>query len=281
MAIFFAFLAGTLGGWAIASIVVGLDRRDVELDVEGYPVLRALLPVLGVLSGINTRIGLAWGRARLTLLLNAAGRPAEMGPDEFFAFQEILAAVFGIAPLLVGLDDWLWPAGFAIIGFSLPFLWLVDLAEKRRREIRRAMPYTLDLLTLLIEAGMDFLQAIATVVERGRPGPLRSELREVLKEIQLGRTRAEALRNLDERLRMPEVSALVVTITQADEMGSGLGPTLRIHASELRSKRMLLAEKAAGQAPVKMLLPLVGFIFPCIFLIVLGPFVVRLLHEGF
>jgi tight adherence protein C len=126
-------------------------------------------------------------------------------------------------------------------------------------------------LTLSVEAGLDFAAAIGKVVEKGRKGPLADELSLLLRELKLGKTREEALRNLAARAGIASVSSLVSALVQADRMGTPLGKVLRILATQLRVERTQRAEKLANEAPVKMLFPLVCFIFPTVFLMLFGP----------
>jgi tight adherence protein C len=212
----------------------------------------------------------------------ALGRP-EFRPQDFVAHQWIWAVFFGFLglSLMNMLKQPLWYAiPFVVFGAMFPYIWLSDQIKKRQRKIAKALPYNTDLLTLSVEAGLDFQAALGTVVEKGQPGPLIEEFNILLGEIRLGKTRAEALRNLADRVQMPEVSAFVSNLIQADRMGTGLGKVLRIQTNQMRIARTHRAEKAANEAPVKMLLPLIGCIFPTVFLVLFGPIVYRLLFGG-
>jgi tight adherence protein C len=213
----------------------------------------------------------------------ALGRP-ENRPQDFIALQQLSTLFFGVLGLLLfnAIRQPLWYAiAFALFGFVFPHIWLNDQVKKRQRLIARALPYNIDLLTLSVEAGLDFQAAIGTVVEKGQPGPLIEELNIMLNEIRLGKTRAESMRNLADRIQLPEVSAFVSNLIQADRMGTSLGKVLRIQCTQMRIARSQRAEKLANEAPVKMLLPLIGCIFPTVFLILFGPIVYRLLHGGY
>ena len=146
-----------------------------------------------------------------------------------------------------------------------------DRVRARHRAVARALPYGLDLLTLSVEAGLDFPAALAKVVDKGRSGPLAEELSVVLKELRLGKTREEALRNLARRVDLPALTSFVQALVHADRMGTPLGKVLRILSTQLRIERSQRAEKLANEAPVKLLLPLVLFIFPTLFLMLFGP----------
>ncbi len=220
--------------------------------------------------------------AKMNRRFVALGRP-EFRPQDFIAHQQIWCAFFLLFGLLLMnmLRQPLWYAiAFGVFGLMFPYIWLSDQIRKRQRAILRALPYNIDLLTLSVEAGLDFQAAVGTVVEKGQPGPLIEELNIMMNEIRLGKTRAESLRNLSDRIQVPEVSAFVANLIQADKMGTSLGKVLRIQSNQMRITRTHRAEKLANEAPIKMLLPLIGCIFPTVFLILFGPIVYRLLYGG-
>lgn len=165
----------------------------------------------------------------------------------------------------------------AFAGAVLPTVWLRDQVKKRHAELLRDLPFHLDLLTLSVEAGLDFAAAVARMVDKGRAGALREEFNSFLGEIRMGKTRAEALQAMSDRVGLPQLSTFLSALIQADRLGSGLGRTLRLQSEQLRNERFQRAEKLAGEAPVKMLLPLVMFIFPTIWIILAAP----LLFEWF
>jgi len=230
----------------------------------------------------NERLVSPQFRERMRKKFIAMGRPDHRAQD-FIARQELATVFFGILGLLAMdlLKRPLWYAlPFAVFGFCFPYIWLRDQIAKRQRAIGRALPYHIDLLTLSVEAGLDFQAAVGTVVEKGRPGALIEELSQTLGEIKLGKTRAEALRNFADRVQITEVSAFVANLIQADKMGTSLGKVLRIQTTQMRINRTHRAEKAANEAPVKMLFPLIACIFPTVFFILFGPIIYRLMHGG-
>jgi tight adherence protein C len=234
------------------------------------------------LGNYNERLVKPDWQKKMKARFTALGRP-ELRPQDFIAHQQIWTVLFGLFGLLLlnSLNSQLWYAiAFAAFGFVFPYIWLSDQIKKRQRAILRALPYNIDLLTLSVEAGLDFQAALGTVVEKGRPGPLVEELNLTLSEIKLGKTRAEALRNLADRVQIPEIAAFVSNLIQADRMGTSMGKVLRIQSTQLRINRTHRAEKLANEAPVKMLLPLIGCIFPTVFLVLFGPTVYRILHGG-
>jgi tight adherence protein C len=157
-----------------------------------------------------------------------------------------------------------------IIGFLGPDFWLNSRIRRRRDEMERALPDTLDLLTVSVEAGLGFDAAVLKVCEK-MEGPLIEEFDMVAREIRVGETRRQALRNLGDRVDSDDIKSFSRSIIQADELGTSLGRTLKVQADDMRIHRQLAAEEKAMKAPVKMLFPTVMFIFPAMFIIILGP----------
>ena len=153
----------------------------------------------------------------------------------------------------------------------VPDIWLHDAVRRRHQSIQRSLPFVLDLLTLSVEAGMDFISALQRNCKSRRLDPLNEELLRMTKEIQVGSSRKEALRNMAERVRQPDLKSVAFALIQADELGVSIGAMLRIQSEQLRSRRFDRAEKLAAEAPVKMLGPLMLCIFPAVFIILLGP----------
>jgi len=173
------------------------------------------------------------------------------------------------------------PAVWMAVGLPLLFFFLPDLDVRSRRqlrqtEIRLAMPYMVDLLTLSIEAGLDFMGAIGKVVDRAPPSALVEELSVVLKDIQLGKTRAQSLRAFAERTDMPEIGSFVAVLVSADSMGASIGNVLRAQSDSMRNERLTKAEKLGAQASQKILVPLVFFILPAVMLMIFGPLALSL-----
>lgn len=163
-----------------------------------------------------------------------------------------------------------------IMGFYLPRTWLKGRIKKRRKLILKGLPDGIDLITTSVEAGLGIDASLARVAEKIK-GPLSEEFRRCLREMSLGHTRREALREFAARVELEDVSALVNAIVQAEHTGVSLGQVIRIQADQLRVKRRQRAEQAAYKAPVKMVIPLVLFIFPAMFIVILGPAVIRVM----
>jgi len=240
-------------------------------------VRRHVLVALG--SDALDRLGDRTGRLlppsalqQLERWLRIAGHP--LGAARMLALSEtcaVLSAAAGFAlSAAVNLGPLAW-ISFPLAGGAAPLVWLHDRVRARRRAIVRALPYAVDLLTLSVEAGLDFTAALSKVVEKGCKGPLAHELSVAIKELRLGKTREEALRNLARRVDVAALTSFVQALAQADRMGTPLGKILRILSTQMRTERTQRAEKLANQAPVKLLLPLVLFIFPTLFLMLFGP----------
>lgn len=154
-------------------------------------------------------------------------------------------------------------------------------ARARKAEIECALPTTMDMLTLSVEAGLDFGQAISRIASATKPNALTHELERLIAELKLGVSRAEALSRLARRIRVPSLKALASTLIQADRFGAPIGPTLRAHAERVRGERMMRAEKAGAMAAQKALVPLIVCIMPVTFIVIFGPLVAQYLTGGF
>jgi tight adherence protein C len=205
-----------------------------------------------------------------------AGESSNWKPEDIMAFQEIgfvVGVLFGLVIANFFNLNLLWSLVGALIGIFYPIIWINDKVTKRHLAISRALPFNLDLLTLSVEAGLDFTAALAKVVEKGKHGPLRDELNLVLKQLKMGKTREEALKSMILRVDLPALTQFVTALIQADKMGTSLGKVLRIQSTQLRIERTQRAEKLANEAPVKMLFPLIACIFPTVFMVLFGPIV--------
>ena len=153
----------------------------------------------------------------------------------------------------------------------IPDLWLYGAVKRRHLSIQKSLPFVLDLLTLSVEAGMDFINALQRNCKSRKLDPLNEELLRMTKEIQVGSSRREALKNMADRVKQPDLRSVAYALIQADELGVSIGAILRIQSEQLRSRRFDRAEKLAHEAPTKMLGPLMLCIFPAVFIILLGP----------
>ena len=161
-----------------------------------------------------------------------------------------------------------------------PKLWIKDFKRRRDTEVMRTLPIYLEYLTMCVDAGLDLPGAMKQAVDKGPRGAIRNEFRVILRDISSGYTRADALARFDERMSLPEITSLVSAVTQANKMGSSLFDTLQSQAEQRLDERFRRAEKMAMEAPVKLIVPLVIFIFPLTFIILLFPIVTRFYDGG-
>lgn len=201
-----------------------------------------------------------------SLRLKHAGVEYSVSPQQFVAAKFISAAVFSVLCVLIlsySFDGFVWIGLLAAIGgYWYPDLWLKELAENRVKAIVKALPFYLDIITLSVEAGSNLTGGLTHAVQKTGDSELRKEFSRVLRDIRSGKTRAEALKDFSDRTGSPAVSSIVSSLVQAEKSGASLAPILRAQAQQLRSRRFQMAEKKAMEAPVKMLGPLVIFIFP-------------------
>jgi len=206
-----------------------------------------------------------------------AGEPEGLKPEDILAMM-VLSSIIGVlffVLILLMLKKSLMIAPLGLLAGLLPKSWIRDQVKKRHFSITRALPYAIDLLTLSVEAGLDFSAAVGMVVEKGQPGALREEFSILLSEMKMGKTRSTALRNLMDRVDLLSLSSFIRSLIQADRMGTSLGKILRIQSTQMRIDRTQRAEKLANEAPVKMLGPLIMCIFPRIFMVLFGPIIYK------
>lgn len=217
--------------------------------------------------------------------LIAAGLKEELTPDELISFKLFQILFFPLVAGVLKAGDFidLSPLFFLILpalGWFYPDFWIKGQTQKRQQKVIRAMPFIIDLLALSTEAGLDFIGAIGKVVEKAKPSPLVDEFGQLLQEIKVGSSRQEALREMAARIDMTEINSFVAILISADQMGASIGRVLRQQSESIRADRMLRAEKAGAAAGQKILLPLVIFMVPAVFLMIAGPFVLGFIYGS-
>lgn len=168
----------------------------------------------------------------------------------------------------------------ALVGYLLPELWVKDSRRKRDIEVVKSLPIYLDYLSMCVDAGLNFAGALKQSVDKGPKGAMKNEFRIVLRDVNSGQTRADALGRLAERVDLKDVSTFVSAVVQAEKMGTSMRDTLLIQAEQRLDERFQRAEKMAMEAPVKLVIPLVVFIFPLTFMILLFPIIVKFIEQG-
>jgi tight adherence protein C len=266
-----------------------LRRAGAYTDSEtisGEPLLERLNDrYAGRLAQFASRLDPRATEARIGFKLVSAGLARSISPVGFLASKVVLGAIgLGLGSMLGALTGpplraLLFGAAGGAFGFFGPDVVVTSRTRKRRDLMRRELPDSLDVLAVSVEGGLGFDAALARLGEH-LEGPLVEEFLLVLAELRIGESRAKALRKMAERVDIPELTAVVNSLIQAEQLGSPLGRMLRIQAEESRNRRQVAAEERAMKAPVKMLVPTAILIFPAMFVVILGPALLKL-NEAF
>lgn len=252
---------------------------EVELTLPFFE--RAIRPTLDKLGSSVTRFARAGSLEALQENLNLAGRPMGMTASSFWLVRLLSLLLFCmlglVLSIVMSLDQPMWmlgPVGGAVLGYLVPQMMLSRQVKKRKKQILLAMPSALDLLTISVEAGLSFDAALSRVAEKYQ-NPLTAEITQVLNEVRLGRPRVDALEDMARRCNVEELTNFVQAVVQSEQLGVGIANVLRIQSEEIRRRRRQRAEEQGQKAPLKMLFPMVGCIFPTLFIVLLGPAVVE------
>jgi len=259
--------------------------RELELQVPLFD--RTLKPLAGRLAGVGRRISSRSRVDQTAEKLLAAGQPGRMTASDFLGLKVAVAAIIALIVFaLIGVlgrdigTGLLLAVLLGVIGFIAPEFWLGRRIRARRKKILVTLPDALDMLTISIKAGLGFDGALAKVVEKSS-GPLSDEFRRTLAEVRVGRTRRDALNDLVDRTQVAPLTTFVGAIVQAEQLGVPIARVLQVQSEQLRLERRQRAEEMAAKAPIKMLFPLVGCIFPSMFIVILGPaLIVLMVHFG-
>ena len=279
--------SATLG---ISAIAVGADDRQrvqrslaaiAATRVGGAPVLvpqevsfsdRVVVPLFGMTGRLARRFSPGGVSGKIQQRLDVAGNPGAWTVERVLSLKGFglllgagLGVVIGSGPLAL-----LLAVAFAVAGFFLPDVLVYNMGTKRQLDLGRSLPDSMDLLTISVEAGLGFDAALSQVAQN-TDGPLAGEFFRVLQEMQIGKSRADSFQGLAQRTTVPELRAFVSSLVQADQFGIPIANVLREQSKELRVKRRQRAEERAQKVPVKIMVPLVLFIFPVIFIVILGP----------
>jgi tight adherence protein C len=261
----------------------GANRQQPDSAVAPPPLWRITRVPVRVIAYLIAPFCPTSIQNRMGQQLKAAGMDQSLSSHEFLAGRMLLGMLLFVICLVLGLNHVL-PMSSAFIGLILgvwlPGLRLNDHIARRRASVLRDLPVYLDLITLGVQGGMTTASAIGLAVDRGPPGALRGELVRALREVRTGRSRQVALRSIAERLDVSALTHAVGAIIAAERQGADLSNVLKSQSEQRRHERFLEAERQAMRAPVKMLFPLVVFIFPGTFLILLFPIVLQIMESG-
>lgn len=258
-------------------IIIMKNEARAAKGRSRWKFLRLLISPLGFLNRLLPSSLMTRHKSEVKFLLEASNRAPEFTPEEFISVMELSAIVFMVLvavfvnPLSLGLVGWIGLFLMAPIGYRLPRIYLAHLIKKRQKNIEFELPYVIDLLSLAIESGLDLTGGIAKVVEKSRNTDIIVEFKMFLADTKVGKSLEEALADMAERVRVLSFFSFVSSLIQAQRLGAEIGPTLRAQAEQMRYQRMILAEEKVNKLPVKLLVPLVFFIFPSISVILIGP----------
>ena len=260
-------------------------RNLEELELQQPFIERTLRPLAGRLSGSVSRVTSASFAERTQKRLALAGNPGDLRVADWLGIKAVSAIVFGVVFFLiffvleksVGMGIALGAVGIGI-GYIAPEFWLGRRVRKRQHLILLQIPDALDLLTISVRAGLGFDAALGKVVEKLQ-GPLTEEFRRALAEVRVGKARREALRDIIPRTEVVPLTNFIGAIIQAEQLGVSISKVLQVQSEQLRIERRQRAEEMAAKAPIKMLFPLVGCIFPSMFIVILGPAVILIVQN--
>ena len=255
-----------------------------EIELQRPFSERVMRPAIERLGSLLSRSTPQKARQDLLNRLELAGRPGNLTPEDFAAVRLVAAAVFGALGVLIGLllanPLYLVIALVVgvILGYYVPVLWLKQKVDARKAEIQKNLPDALDLLVICVDAGLGFDAALARVTDKYR-NALSDLLSKALREVSLGRPRLEALDEMGRNSGVEDLHNFIQAVIQSEQFGTGIGKILRIQADEMRRRRRQRAQERGAQATLKMMLPMVGCIFPTLWIVLLGPAVLILMRP--
>lgn len=269
-----------------------IQRGDVtsleEIELSQPFSERVIVPVLNRLGEISARFTPQKAIQNTSRQMELAGNPWPIDAATFLAIRFILSIVLGgfILWTVLGVEGYFSSTDRAFLiggsflgGFYLPQIMLTTRITRRQKDIRKAMPDALDLLTICVEAGLGFDAAMSKVAEKWETH-LSMAFARAIREVQLGKVRREALKDMSDRLGIPEMTSFVAAIIQSEQLGVSMARVLRIQSDQMRLKRRQYAEEEAHKAPIKMLIPMALLIFPSILIIILTPAVMQIMGSG-
>lgn len=257
-----------------------------EIELSQSFSERVIIPMIRRLGEISARFTPQKVLEETRMKLEMAGNPGRIDAATLLASRFVVAALLGGLMFLVGGVVAAWPPsrtflvgiGTTLFGFFMPQLWLTDRIQRRQKEIRNAMPDALDLLTICVEAGLGFDAAMSKVSEKWQ-NELSVAFARAIREVQLGKLRREALKDMSDRLGIPEMTSFIAAVIQSEQLGVSMAKVLRIQSEQMRMKRRQRAEEQAHKAPVKMIIPMAFLTFPSIFIVLLAPAAFKILEA--
>jgi tight adherence protein C len=276
-------LQARLAEYADRELPASLEELEMSLSFRD----RVLIPIFKKLAELLTKFTPEQQLESTRHQLELAGKAHKTDARTFFGTRIIMTALFGGGAFVLffmvtkqtPVNAIALTVGGALLGYYLPALQLKSQIEKRQHNIVKALPDALDLLTICVEAGLGFDAAMGKVYEKW-DNDLSIAFGRVIQEIQLGKIRREALRDMASRMDVPDVTSFTAAIIQADQLGVSISKILRVQSDQMRVKRRQRAQEKAQQAPVKMMIPMVLLIFPSIWIVLLGPSIIILMNSN-
>ena len=255
-----------------------------EIELQRPFSERVLRPAIERLGSLLSRSTPQKARQDLLNRLELAGRPGNLTPEDFTVVRLVASALLAALGVLVGLllaNPVYLVVGLVagtILGYYLPVIWLKQKVDARRTEVQKGLPDALDLLVICVDAGLGFDAALARVTDKYK-NALSELLSKALREVSLGRPRLEALDEMGRNSGVEDLHNFIQAVIQSEQFGTGIGKILRIQADEMRRRRRQRAQEKGAQATLKMMLPMVGCIFPTLWIVLLGPAVLILMRP--
>ncbi len=257
--------------------------EEIELEEPFYE--RVVKPTIAGISRLLGKLTPSQGAEKTRQMLVLAGNPYNMQTAEFMGMR-ILAALllggtaFGLTLVLAAplMNILLYSAGVLLIGYMLPLFWLRSRIKTRQKNILKALPDAIDLMTISVEAGLAFDGAMQRVADKW-DNELAQEFARAIQEMRVGKTKREALREMVARTGVSDLSTFVASIIQADQLGVSIAKVLRVQSEQMRVRRRQRAEEQAHKAPILIMIPLVFLIFPATYIVILGPAVPKILEA--
>ncbi|MFZ4828565.1 MAG: type II secretion system F family protein [Phototrophicaceae bacterium] len=270
--------------FAINDTPTSLTQLEMSLSFKD----RVFVPLVKRLADLTRQVTPEKQLESARKKLDMAGMAGEMEPSAFFLMRIVATVVLGLGAFFLffvaskdsnPLQAMGFTVGAVLMGFYLPVMWINGKISRRQQEIVKALPDALDLLVICVEAGLGFDAAMGKVYEKW-DNDLSVAFGRVLREVQLGKGRRDAMKDMSERLAVPDVTTFVAAIIQADTMGVSMAHILRVQSEQMRIKRRQRAQEKAQGAPVKMMIPLALLIFPSIWVVLLGPAILKVKSSG-
>lgn len=275
-------LLSRIDEFAAREEVVSIEEIELSMPITD----RIFVPIIRRISDLLVRMTPQTTLERTTRMLELAGNPRNMSAATFLLIRIGFTVFFGfmVFMMMTRLGDaelgkrLLYTLGAVVLGYFLPVMLLRSMIDRRKDAVVKKLPDALDLMTICVDAGLTFNAAMQKVDEKWDDA-LAREFGRVIYEMQLGKSRRQALRDMSDRLDVPDVTSFLAAVLQAEQLGVGIGKVLRIQSEQMRVRRRQRAEEKAQQAPVKMMIPMVFLIFPSIFVVLLGPALFQVLRS--